>query len=677
MSNFNCFSISTSVIFELYRKGGIILKKIYQSIIVFILLLLFVSGCNSINESTSSSKANNNIVQDELLLFINDQAKDHVGSLYTLDEDENRVRVASKVKEGQFLILPNSELILYVDEDMDLFLYVDQDTTHMVSRGVDFGSLMISGDESTIVYLRNDVNDLYMQNISKKQVEERQRIASDVKYYNYELSYDGKFIYYLDESNSLFVKAEEKQSVEIARDVTWYRISDQNQYAFYENFRGDFYVYTFENEENRRIDVNDVLNLQLTHDESMIFFIIDFRYDTGRGELFSLDLEDHSLKWIASDVVQFVLDPSGDYVYYLNDTERFIVNSLSDGENITIATNAVSFQVAPNAKQVIYRDDLDSLYFRDIDQDENIKLANDVSYKVITDETIYVLNWSNTLSYIDDENNLVEIEKEVKDLSLSPNRTILAYVTADERIFFQQGKSEAVEKLSQLDDYSKIYFYNRMLYENLLSINDLVGFWQYEVGPLFEITSNNEVIQHEFWELDKYTTTQEINFDGNTYSSGIMHFIEYGEMSMVELIGNDELLFEGFAGERKKANRLSSEEFNQRLQGLEERMNERIAQFEEEEKLAQKLAAENQQKREAAENLAYDLSYRYVIVPANTLLYDMPSIFGNLIGETIEPVEGYVYDYFIDDKHNVWLEVSDTYEEIWVIAQENWTVSDY
>ncbi|WP_280770627.1 hypothetical protein [Salipaludibacillus daqingensis] len=657
----------------------------YKSITILILFILIISGCSSVIESEATSDASD-VVQDELLLFIHDKDEEYTGSLYTLDEEQNRVRVATNVLEGHFWIVPNSGLILYLDEEKELFLYKDQNTTNTVATEVDGFSVEISADGSTIAYLREDVFDLYIQNIGGEQVEDRQRIATDVSYYNFDLSSDGSFLYYLDDGGRLVVKEEGESDVEIAQSVIDYRISAQNQYVFYENTQNDFYVHTFEDSENRRIEASDVFDIQLTADETMLLMLTDFNFETDRGELFSLDLEDHTLNWIASDVKQFSTDPAGNHVYYLNDSEQFMLKSLTDDQNTTIASDVTSFQVSPDSEQVIYTDELNNLYLKNRGDDAPDELSNDILSSYITNDTVYILNSAHTLSSIDDENNLVEIAKDVKDITMSPNESVLAFVTDEDKLFLKIGSSDAVEKLGDVNDYSQIYLYDYLLYHNLLSIDDIAGYWEFSNGMLFEVATDGEWTIHEFGDFEKYEIISDVSVEGDTHSTGTFYFDDNSRSDYVEWNGSDELIFES---DSAKATRISREELTNKLAVLEEEMDERIVAFEEEERIAQeeeeaRLAQEEEERKEReeaalkyeeADSLGYYFSYEYIVLPAGTPFYEYANTEAVALGETEEVLDIYVYDFIVDEQYNVWLEVNGTYDQLWILADEDWEIT--
>jgi hypothetical protein len=179
---------------------------------VFIIILVLM-GCGGSNFSKTE------IIQDDVLAYISDQEDNSVGDLYLIEENEERKKISSNMLQDAFVFLPSSKALLYIDKDYTLCYQGSEGNKVAITDDVKPNSVVVSGNEKTFAYLKGDKWDLYVQKIEGGKISDRVKVASDISYGRYILSYNGNKIIYLNNEDTLYIKEGTEPPKRIASNV--------------------------------------------------------------------------------------------------------------------------------------------------------------------------------------------------------------------------------------------------------------------------------------------------------------------------------------------------------------------------------------------------------------------------------------------------------------------------
>ncbi len=345
-------------------------KKIAIIFMLFIFFLLI--GCGSPN----ISKTKTEIIQDDVLAYISHQEDNSVGDLYLIGENEERKKISSNMLQDAFEFLPSSKALLYIDEN-DTFYYQGIEGDKIaITDDVKPSSIVVSGNEKTFAYLKGNKWDLYIQRIEDGEILDRVKVASDISYDRYILSYDGNKIIYLNNEDTLYIKEGTETPKRIASNVYYFDYSEDNNTIWFVNNDLDFYSRKIEEDDNKKIKGNNIALFTISASGKNIVYLADFNYEQYKGELYYL-MDGREPQWLASDVIDYRLSDDGNELYFINCDLDLFYRKIGEDRNHLVASEV--YWVIPNFenKKVLYTTNDDALYLSNL-KDDSKKIADDV-----------------------------------------------------------------------------------------------------------------------------------------------------------------------------------------------------------------------------------------------------------------------------------------------------------
>lgn len=321
--------------------------------------------------------------------------------------------------------------------------------------------------------------------------------------------------------------------------------------------------------------------------------------------------------------------------------------------------------VIPNfeSNKVLYTTKDDTLYISNL-KDESKRIADDVMKYRIVGNSLYYYNNDGTLYHYDFTNDPVEVAAFVENFQTSENNTVLAYCNDKREIFLLKGSQEGNKVIKDANKYTKVYLSNRLVFEKLLRINDIAGFWQLEYSnEVFEITEDGKLIAYfddgitekpikvegytesEGSIIGSFRKTIERYYDGTVINENQQDSIddEYDYMGYVWKINDDLIEIDG-----ERLIRISRETFDKRVDELKEAF-----------ALSKKIGE--------LYVLGYNLWQTWVELPTGTEVRESPRLSSELTGTIPTTEKFYVNDYYVDEEANLWLEIGNYYEYSWVL----------
>lgn len=511
----------------------------------FLILTILVTACsnadNDADKQGYQEDASISIVKDELLLYQENESDAGQGDLYIKTSTREPEKVASDVLAGQFQYLYNTKTLVYLNKDHQLLVKAAEKSEEQVSTDVLPDSVVVSKDESTILYLQS-VNsgdnssltgDLYFKPLSGDKV----KIASNISTSNYSLTEDGKIATFVDAESSLYRKASEQVDKEkIASDVSRFIVSNDGNITILENLDGSVYIKNVNSTDKEKVASQGFFNPSFADDNQTLAYLDEYRENSSKGELMVLKAGYEKAK-IASDVTKFHFPATSDFIYFLNvdkslykkeisdaevdgkandqNSDAAALKTLNPNEKVKIGENVTGFDVAPDSSSIVYTDTDDNLFLKRSGE-QKVKIGSNVSsFHLYNDSVIF---WDKdmalytidlTLDSKSDKksdksetdhpaspvNVKVKLAESVEAYSADLSLTYLAYQTTSGEVFVRTNRQEQpIKILDKATDYNSIYFLGFMLYEKLVTSSDLVGFWKY---------TNSDIDGHTFMEFTK------------------------------------------------------------------------------------------------------------------------------------------------------------------------------
>lgn len=238
---------------------------------------------------------------------------DMENNLYLKEADKEKEKIASNVNfVNQF---EDGKIALYTTKDND-FYYKDiteDDKIKLSSESIKlYTNLYVRNDGKMVAYLEDyDYTKARGELLLYSVGENTHKVASDVVYYY--ISEDGKYIYYINDEDELFlldVKKDEKEK--IASEVENTLFSSESTSVAYLDKDDNLYFKEL-NKEKEKIST-DVDTWSFGYNKIVIL--------NNDGELFIKKSKEEKVK-IASEIVDFSLPGDGCLFYYNEDNELF------------------------------------------------------------------------------------------------------------------------------------------------------------------------------------------------------------------------------------------------------------------------------------------------------------------------------------------------------------------
>ncbi|MBP2242229.1 hypothetical protein J2Z40_002803 [Cytobacillus eiseniae] len=434
------------------------MKKGKFAILIFIMALL-LTACSGGSEEAGSKKKLSEMAKNTFLLYSEAYENEDglsIGDLYIKTIGKEEEKIASSVVNGQFEFVIDTEKVLYIDEEDELY---------EVASGQD-----------------------------------KEKIASNVSYFN--ANHTNNIITYQNEESDLYVVNKERESEKIASEIAQYEVIDNNIY--YLGYDGDFHKYNLETREELSI-ANDVANFTLlnakelvyANDDYMLFYknnddpnvkisskevsssfiqkvdnqLMYFAEEDGHFNLYTSSLDGSTTDKIASEVTSVELD--GKNIYYLTTDGNVFVKKATEEKAKKLLSDVTDFTL--NDDTVYYTDE-ESNFYKLADGGKKEKVAADVESMKITDKGEFIYQNSNDELYL----SKTKLSSDIDEFSFVSNN--LAYATLDDKLYFMTLGEEKQVVSEDLSKYSIVTYHNKIIYSNYLSFDDVSGTYSIQDG---------------------------------------------------------------------------------------------------------------------------------------------------------------------------------------------------
>ncbi|WP_419875244.1 hypothetical protein [Candidatus Pristimantibacillus sp. PTI5] len=538
---------------------------------------------------------------------------------------------------------------------------------------------------------------------------EKEKISSAVKANEYSITDDGKVITFQTEDGSLYRKSADVTDKEkLGSDVISFNSSPDGSLTIFENKENSIYLKKTTVIDKEKLDAENIGQVQFSEDNKIIAYLDEYRDSPSRGELVLIK-EGYEKVKLASDITDYQFTGMGDYIYFLNEDKSLYMKILSDVEEkpskkkeqepttdptslltlnptdkIKIDEGVTSFKVSPDGTSIVYIDTDNNLFLKRF-AEEKVKVASDISEVSLYNHTILMLNKERSLYTIDLKPDVVVENEEAKnnegkkekskneenvtpvDLPASPVKdkvkiadlvvqystdtslNYLAYKTTAGEIYSKtKDQPTAIKVIEKESAFSTIHFLDAMLYEKLVTVDQITGSWKatasyeeesydwfIEITKELKITSydeNGEKLDRAFKFSNPTPTLVDIVFTEDS-----------DDMFKLEVVDKNTLVFHySNEGEESVANvkRVKKEELDKEIKA-------RKAAADKQRKLEARINAAN----ETAENILYSYLYN---TNEGTKVYSSPYDSNEVIGTLGSFTELYILETYVTESGEVW-----------------------
>jgi hypothetical protein len=638
-------------------NGGRNMKKALGLSVILLVLTFIISGCSKDSGVTSASAQQQNIVEDEYLLFISYEDNEYLGDLYFKKETGEKEKLSSDVQKDTFYFLALEESVIFLDKENNLYLKEKGKEKELITSEANYNYNFFA-NESGIIFIKGDDRDLYIKELNK----EKEKIASDVDFYNF--TTDGKIIYFTNSEGDLYVKKSGEEKVKIASNSSYFYMSEDGNIIYYLSSDSNLYVRNLTEPDNRKLTSGEIMDIIVSSDGKMITYLNEYNYDKGKGELYFINDGDTPKK-IASDVTSYQLCNDGGLVYYLNEENNLLAVIPGKEEKNKISGDILSFS-SSNKGDIVVLENVDgNIYIQDNNKEKE-KIGDDINkWDKINNSFVFLTE--------DKELYLKEFGKEKEKLAVDiQNYTVsefdksLTYYNINSELYLKVLGKDPVKILDNIRDFSAVYFSNRTLFENKLRLEDIRGIWAglyNEKKLFFEITDDYKFKVYLNGQLQ---SENGVSIEDATLTSGTL-VLEDGPTSNLDM--GDYLYIKNFKENELtlldiKFTKIDKTEFQTKLEEQKKDYEEQQKVLAEKQKVLEEQAA-SQNKIDEAHNIADEISYTYQVVSvSNADLLEIPWVDSEPIATLNPGAEFFIDDTYVDDSGKIWcyFEVCDQYD---------------
>jgi hypothetical protein len=432
---------------------------------LIIILVLVFSGCSK----ESIGNAQNPAYDDDSLYMLKYELMSEAGELYGLKLDKENYLIAKDVRDRHFYVNQENNEILYVNEENNLYKVLNEENIKIASNIRP--DAFTDAENYKYFFVDNDSGALYY--ITENNEKEKIAEPDEGKFV---ISEDRNAVAFIDDGNLYFRRIAENDKIKISTDTDTFFLSSKGNIIMYlRNGRG-FYIRDLrdKNEEVYKLSNDYIIDCQIDINEKNIFLT---KFNSDNNELCYVD-EKFELQNVANDINWFSLDSNGKFVLYLNNDDNLFSYDIEKKESEKIGTDISYFQLDKNGDAVIYTNN-DNGFYSYANGKEAVKIADDVLNYNISNGNIFYYTLDNELFYKQADKDAEKISDNVKNYCISRNGKDAAYI-ADDSIYIKIKGKESVKAIEKASDYNKIYYSNQPLYEKVLQLSDLDGYWMHE-----------------------------------------------------------------------------------------------------------------------------------------------------------------------------------------------------
>lgn len=368
--------------------------------------------------------------------------------LYALTGKDKSQKIASNAVKFIYAEALNKYIV--INKDKDLFTIDKNENRSEIDAFVNY--IDTPKADSTIIYYINEDGELYEKDNEK---DKSKIIARDVKEYRYINKND---IAYKKSDDYLYVKKEAKESFKLAEEVSKYEFSKDLKNIIY--MAGDgLYLQSVNEDKKEALAKEGCTTFQGKFiGKNSLVYLINNEGSDNRGELYYKDKGHDPLK---------------------------------------LASNVISMEVTKDEKGLYYLDDNNSLYFIGFNRKEPVEVLKDVVKASVYENKVVALNKDNKL-FINNEALDEDIEK------FNVNGNDIVYLKTNGEGFIKRDNKEPELIIEDYKKYKNLYFMNNNMYTNLLTLEELNGYWILADGKytMLSFTENSYSETTDFFSLN-------------------------------------------------------------------------------------------------------------------------------------------------------------------------------
>jgi len=516
-------------------------RKFFVICSAIVIVLFILCACN---QDTQTSLFVDEEQEQGFLMFTGGTDNVDIGDLYYKSSGKEKEKIGENVKKNQYLLFPNSQAVLFLDQSGVLYYKAQGSEKEKISDRVLDSSFSFSSDEQTVAFItKNDENnetptELYIKKLNS----EKEKITSDMSNesgrHSYSLSGDGSIIFYINKDNVLYKKSGQSDKEKIGSEVTNFSINTSGTAYTYVTSSNNYYVKWANDTEAQKVSSEAVGNMSISQEGLIAAFTGSYNYEKGLGELYVVIRNSDAIK-IASDVKNFRLSYDGRSLYYLNDegtvylkklpavnentylNQAKFLDKLNKETKTMLCSDVVQYEISADGKHAVFIDTDKNLYLS-YNQQEKVRFASDVETAKIFPSRLLFLNKEKQLvlnSIISEvskaqENNKI-IAQKVLNFATSPYGRYIVFSTdenASVQLCSDGQKPETV--IETVDNFDIIAYRGNMIYEKKLKMSDVIGMYKNEaLGLAYKIAEDGvfDIYQDGATKESKKTNVNGIN----------------------------------------------------------------------------------------------------------------------------------------------------------------------
>lgn len=634
-------------------------KNKYYYVLVISIFVVLLCSCNISEEYNFKENENYceaDIINEELnndkitmLMFEQNLNNKNEGILY-LNNNGDKEIVSENVINKQYAFIGNNNII-YIKNDNNLYLKQYKGESKKILDNVELYSIKYSqcgGAVASQFYKEGDssyIKDFYI-NSSGETIELYDTKGNNSKDYNS----INEYIRFLS-NNKMFlignfdtlIKLENNKIEKLASNVYDFDVTgDGNAYA-YVTYNDSLFINWGGSNESRYIDKN-VFKLNAIAENGLSCIYTAYSNDSEEESSLMFATPFTEPYKITSNINLYYVCYAKNFLYYkdingiLYRVEFPSINkkSKSDDEN-SILSNIKKYKVSDyvdefivdsSGKNVAFIDNNSNFYIS-FDGSEKIKVDNNIElYYFVYDALIYLKD-NKLYEYKNSEKSNKLIASDIESVANNYNKNILYYVTKNGEIYLYDSKEKKIF-LKNCVDYNNIVAENQCIYEEKLSINDIIGCYSN-----FD-DENNYIIKIDNEKITYY----------NDYYDKITYYVNctYSDSSYLELSTDDDMICSiSTMGDNIYIDLYDDSWFSGYLEKISNKeYEELVSQYEETNQLC---------------NMAYEYINNGYTELDEKQLYNSCDFSDTTEYTTIKGNCYSVYDFVIDKNNNLWLQL--------------------
>lgn len=368
------------------------------------------------------------------------------------DIDNNIVNINYSSSLGRYIAVDDENIMYFITKKGEVKKMAD-----------DISSKNIQAQDSGKVYYIGSDNRLYY----KKEIGVKTQVKTDIL--DYYILNDNESLY-IDLNDNLFYEMFGYNVSTISSNVKKIKISPDNKLIAYV-YENQLYIENLSTKDYEKI-ADNICNGDFEFaDNDFIVYFDNYNNDTGKGEIYYKKNGSDKVK-AASDASSFVIDKqkSRKGIYYISADKTLNYKSfngsicsdiMSDVQKITASSDGKSF-FACNSSNDIYKVD---------SQGSLQKISENAASFKPGEKNMIILDKNNNLYF-----GNTKIADNVQAYDVNKNEII--YIDNENNIYIVKGKHGTKKLIGNTNDYKRVVFQDKLLYEGNMENQDITGYWR-------------------------------------------------------------------------------------------------------------------------------------------------------------------------------------------------------